>query len=308
MVSIIIGMMIISFPLGAYVVYYTNAGEHITHQIPISALEPFGIQQPIPYVQLGEVFAAIWAIYAALFALALLGPDRSVVTALKDTVSGGNKTGNYMIQAVSWFALLVLASAIIDGIQRSIGIELTPPQGNELTNFYAITMAPLLEETVFRVALVGIPLFLLYTHRLSFWFLIRALWHPARHLHIYDKRQVYAIILIVGVMFGIIHMATDQWGFAKIFQASIAGIILGYVYYKHGLVCALVVHWASNYFIYAYGNFVAHAGGWSLETAFEQSFFDTIQIILLATGGVTLLIHVFKHIIDSRPVDSEQIS
>ena len=307
MVSIIIGMMIISFPLGIYVVYYTDAGDNITHHIPISALEPFGIQQPIPYVQMGEVFAAVWAIYAALFALALIGPGRSVVSALKDTVSGVGRTKNYMIQAVSWFTLLVLASAIIEVIQGSLGMEITPPQGNDLVNFYTITLAPLIEEAAFRVALVGLPLFLLYTHRRSVGFLLRALWHPSRHLHTYDMRGVFAIVVIIGVMFGLAHMATDQWGYAKIAQASVAGIILGYVYYKHGLVSALIVHWASNYFIYAYGNFVAHAGEWSLERAFEQSFFDTIQIILLMTGVISLLILIFQRVTGPKPANVEQI-
>lgn len=307
MISIIIGMMIFSFPMGVYVMYYTDTGGSITHDIPVSALESFGIQQPVPYIQMGEVFAAIWAVYAALFALALLGPGRSVVSALKDTVSGSDGTRNYMVQAVSWFALLVLASAVIEIIQRSFGAEITPPQGNDLINFYTITLAPLIEETIFRVALVGLPLFFLYTHRRSMRFLLRVLWHPARHLHTYDMRGVFAIVLIIGVMFGFAHMATDQWGYAKIIQASLAGIMLGYVYYKHGFVCALIVHWASNYFIYAYGNFVAHAGGWSLEKAFEQSFFDTIQIILLVTGGVSLLILIFKRVTSPNPIDHKEI-
>lgn len=288
LVSIIVGMLAVSFPLGAYVMYHTDIGDGLNHNIPVSALESFGVSHPIPYVEMGEVFAVIWALYAALFALALVGPGRDAATSIRRWTGGDRPDENYMLQAVSWFSVLVLASAIINAIQQIWGAGITPPEGNGLVQFYAISVAPLLEEPIFRCALVGLPLFVVFAHKSSGVFLCKALWHPARHLHIHDKRVATLIILVAAAIFGVSHIL-NTWGVDKLAQATISGVILGYVYYRYGLVCSIIIHWASNYFVYAYGNFVAYTGGWDLQVAFEQQFFDMIQVILLAAGAISLI-------------------
>lgn len=294
LVSIVFGMMLVSFPLGAYVVFHTDIGGQITHQIPLGGLSAFGVvQHPLlpQSIELGDVFVAAWAAYAALFAVAIMGPGRDMAASLKNSISlGGRDTSNYMIQAVSWFSVLVLASTIIDAIQGQAGLSISPPDApNDLVQFYLITLAPLVEEPIFRVALVGLPVFAMYTHRASAAFLLKSLWHPTRHLHIHDSRRMIAVVLAAGVVFGVAHaLSGESWGVDKVAQASVAGIILGYVYCRYGLVCGIILHWASNYFLYAYGHFVAYVGDWGVLEAFEQPFFGTIQAVLIAAGAITL--------------------
>ena len=291
LVSIIFGMLLVSFPLGAYVVFETDIGEQITHQIPAAEMAVFGADQygflP-PYIELGDVFMAAWTIYLVVFAVAVMGPDRDVTASMKSMAYGKGGTSNYMIHGIVWFAILVLVSGVIEAIQGQMGLAMTPPDiGNDLVQFHLITLAPITEEILFRVVLVGLPVFVLYTHRMSPAFLLRCLWHPARHLHILDTKRMYIVILVAGMAFGTAHILSgDAWGTDKVAQATMAGIILGYAYCRYGLACALLVHWASNYFLYSYGNFVAHLGEWSIAEAFAQPFFDTIQIILLAAGAI----------------------
>lgn len=291
--SIIFGMLLVSFPLGAYMVFEADIGEQITHQIPAAEMAAFGAGQYAflpPYVELGDVFMAAWTIYLVVFAVAVMGPDRDVTVAMKSMAYGRGSFSNYMIHAIVWFSILVLASWAIDAIQQQAGLPTTPPDvGNDLVQFHLITLAPITEEILFRVVMVGLPVFALYTHRASPSFLFKCLWHPARHLHIFDTKKMYVVILVAGVAFGVAHvLVEDSWGPGKAAQATAAGIILGYAYCRYGLVCALLIHWAANYFLYAYGNFVAYLGEWSVAEAFEQPFFDTIQIILLAAGAISI--------------------
>lgn len=303
--SIIFGMMLVSFPLGAYVVFETNVGGQITHQLPASDMSIFGVEQYdiLPsYIQMGDIFVAAWAIYLALFAIAILGPDRNITTSMKDVEGGVKNRSNYMMSCIVWFSILVLVSGIIEAVQGQAGLAMSSPDmGNDLVQFHMIALAPIMEEIPFRVILVGLPVFAIYAHRISPMFLVRCLWHPGRHLHIYDKRMMFVVIVIAGVAFGIAHILTeDAWDEGKVIQAAAAGIILGYVYCRHGLICALLVHWATNYFLYAYGNFVAHLGDWGVAEAFAQPFFDTIQIILMAAGALAICAMAMDHL-TARP-------
>ena len=73
-----------------------------------------------------------------------------------------------MFAMTKWLSILILISAIINFIQESFGIVTVPPLGgNSLIQFFYVSLAPLLEEFVFRIILVGIPLFALYSARTS---------------------------------------------------------------------------------------------------------------------------------------------
>ncbi len=297
LISIVLGMMLVSFPLGIYVVFNTNIGEHISHEIPLSLTDVVGVPPiPIPNITLGDAFVIVWSIYVILFSLAILGPRRSIMSSLKDSLYGNDAGSNYMIKAIAWFGVLVLASTVIDTIQGYLDLSLVPPRAeNDLVQFYLITLSPIIEESIFRAALVGLPVFLLYTHRMSLSFLIKALWHPARHLHVHDAKKITAIILVSSILFGAAHVLSgNTWGADKVAQASVAGIILGYVYYRYGLLCSIMIHWATNYFLYAYGYFVAHIGDWNVLDAFEQPFFGTIQTLLVAIGIITIAVKIMQ--------------
>lgn len=303
--SIIFGMMLVSFPLGAYVVFETDMGAQITHQLPAAEMSAFGVDQyeylP-PYVELGDVFVAAWTVYLILFAVAILGPDRDVTASMRDVVNGGGGRSNYVVDGVVWFCVVVLVSGIIEAVQGQAGLAMSPPDvGNDLVQFHLITLAPITEELLYRVVLVGLPVFALYAHKMKPAFLAKCLWHPARHLHVYDARKMYAVIVAAGVAFGVAHVLSGGgWGDGKVAQAVAAGVILGYVYCRHGLVCALLVHWATNYFLHAYGNFVAYLGEWSVAEAFAQPFFDTVQIILMAAGVLAVSAMVMGRLAERR--------
>ena len=178
-----------------------------------------------------------------------------------------------------WLSILILISAIINFIQESFGIVTVPPLGgNSLIQFFYISLAPLLEEFVFRIILIGIPLFALYSGRASIRYFCKMLVVPFSSLNILDSKKAILLIIFVGISFGFAHIAfSDSWSEGKFAQATAGGIILGWVYLRYGIVASLLIHWATNYFIFAYAHFISQINYVPLELAFTNPLMSSLN-------------------------------
>ena len=297
--SIIFGMMLLSFPIGAFVVFHTDIGEEITFEYPLQDLDLFigGLSFQIPAeFELGDAFLILWSVYAVLFAIAMVGPGSGFVKTLTQTLSSGklNVDSSYMISITKWFSILILVSVLITFIQEGFGITtIAPSAENNLIQFYMITLAPLTEEIGFRVLLIGLPLFAMYSHKSSIRLFFKSLWRPKHYLHIPDNKRAITLILIVGVFFGLAHIiAGESWSDGKFAQATASGIIIGWVYYRFGLLSAIMIHWATNYFVYSYANFISQINLISLSESFSHSLFQTMELIFIISGILSILLLV----------------
>ena len=293
--SVIFGLMIVSFPLGAYAIFNSNIGDDIDYNFPLEKFDIFiagiNIQLPIEY-EIGDVFVIFWAIFIILFIMTFLGPKKNFIKTIGDILSNEKNSlaDNYMLNIIKWFSILVLISAVITIVQEAFGIITEPPDTkNDLILFLQLSIAPITEEVGFRLVLIGIPLFLIYSHKSSIKFFIKSLWAPYSTLHIYDKKKVFVIITIVGIFFGVAHVISGEpWTTGKILQASIGGIILGWVYFRYGLAAAIMLHWATNYFIYSYLFLISEINGISLQNASSHSMIGTFEIILIISGMISV--------------------
>src|SRR5712691_10277956 len=119
-------MMIISFPIGAYVVFNSNIGKEINFQYPLDGLNVFlgGIGYKLTiHFEIGDGFIAIWCIYVILFAISLVGPQRNLMKALSLLMTEGwhNIKNSALLSMITWFSILIVFSVIIDLIQHSFG-------------------------------------------------------------------------------------------------------------------------------------------------------------------------------------------
>ena len=293
--SVIFGLMIVSFPLGAYAIFNSNIGDDIDYNFPLEKFDIFiagiNIQLPIEY-EIGDVFVIFWAIFIILFIMTFLGPKKNFIKTIVDILSNekNSLTDNYMLNIIKWFSILVLISAVITIVQEAFGIITEPPDTkNDLILFLQLSIAPITEEVGFRLVLIGIPLFLIYSHKSSIKFFIKSLWAPYSTLHIYDKKKVIVIITIVGIFFGVAHVISGEpWTTGKILQASIGGIIIGWVYFRYGLAAAIMLHWATNYFIYSYLFLISEINGISLQNASSHSMIGTFEMILIISGMISV--------------------
>ena len=305
--SVIFGLMVVSFPLGAYAIFNSNIGNDIDYSFPLEKFDIFiaGINIPIPLeYEIGDVFVIFWAIFIILFIITFLGPKKNFIKTINDILSNEKNpfTDNYMLNIIKWFSILILISAVITIVQENFGIITEPPDtANDLILFLQISIAPITEEVGFRLILIGIPLFLIYSHKSSIKFFFKSLWTPYTTLHIYNKKKALMIIAVVGIFFGVAHVISGEpWTTGKILQASIGGIILGWVYFRYGLAAVIILHWATNYFIYSYLFLISEINNISVQNASSHSMIGTFEIILIVSGIISLVMLFLNYKISNK--------
>ena len=306
LLSVIFGLLLVSFPIGIFLVFESDIGGDINYDYPLTHLELFHgteLYQMPTDVTIGDVFVVLWTFYAILFTISIIGPKHGFFKSLSSVISFGKfeYQSNYMVGITKWLSILILISLLINFIQEGFGIVTVPPLGdNDLIQFFYITLAPLIEEFGFRLILIGIPLFALCSSNASPKYFLRCLWRPA-NLEIYDSKKAIILIVFVGILFGFAHIAFgDSWSEGKFAQAAAGGIILGWVYLRYGFVASLLIHWATNYFVFSYAYFIAQINLISIEDAFSHSLMSSLEILLLLSGVFSVSVLIISKIFSRR--------
>ncbi|MDE1726498.1 MAG: CPBP family intramembrane metalloprotease [Thaumarchaeota archaeon] len=300
-------MMILSFPIGAYIVFNSDIGNEINFQYPVDGFNFFigGIIYKVPIsFQIGDAFIIAWSIYLVLFSISFVGPNSSLTGLLSKIMSDGWRglKDNWLVSVITWFSILILLSVTIDFVQESFGVKIEPPQSqNSLNQFFQLTVAPLTEESGFRILLIGIPLFLIFSNHASWKLFFKALWRPSTYLHITNYKKAAALIITVGIFFGVAHIISGTpWSPGKFTQASMAGIIIGWIYVRYGLGPAILVHWSTNYFIYSYLFFISAIGQVPVSDQVVNPFSNTLEQLLIITGAIAISIKILNYMRSKR--------
>ncbi len=301
--SVIFGIMLLSFPIGAYVIFNSDIGKEITYQFPTKGFNLFlgGISFTIPIsFEIGDAFILAWLTFLVLFTISFLGPKDSFLKILSQSMSSGlrNMKENGLVSMIGWFSILLLSSEIIDKIQNSFGITIESPKTqNDLLQFFYLTSSPLTEEIGFRILLIGIPLFLIYSQKASIILFFKTLWRPSEYLKITDYKKTIAIIITVGIFFGASHIISgNPWSSGKFAQAAISGIIIGWVYVRYGFAPAVLIHWSTNYFVFSYMYFISMLSQTSVNNLLSNPFSNTLEGIILVVGILSFTTKILDYI------------
>ena len=131
------------------------------------------------------------------------------------------------------------------------------------------------------------------------------MWNPGT-LNIHNSKKAIFLIVFVGIVFGFAHIALgESWSEGKFAQAAASGIILGWVYLRYGFVASLLVHWATNYFIFSYANFISQLNFISIEAAFSHSLMSSLELLLLITGVLSISILFLSRFYSKKVSDLE---
>lgn len=303
LLSVIFGMMILSFPIGLYVMFSSDIGKDINYQYPVDGLNLFfgGIGYKIPIsFEIGDAFMISWAIFVILFSISYFGPEDSILKTLSNMMSRGWKSmrGNALVNVMTWFSILILFSVMIETIQQVFGIKIeSPSSDNDLVRFFQIGISPLTEEAGFRVLLIGIPLFLMYSHSTSPKLFFKSLWRPSKYLEIDRYQRSMILIITIGLLFGVAHIVSGTpWSPGKVTQATVAGIIIGWVYVRYGFAPAVLIHWATNYFLFSYLFFISNLSQNPAISDSSNPFSNTLEMILIGTGMIAITIKGLSYI------------
>ncbi len=313
LLSVVFGVMILSFPIGLYVMYDSDVGKEINYQYPINGFDMFvagiGYKVPVSF-EMGDAFVIAWTIFLILFTISYFGPEESLLKTLSSMMSRGVKRfqSNAMVNMMSWFSILILFSVIIDAVQQSFGVKIElPTSDNDLVRFFQIGISPLTEEIGFRVLLIGVPLFLMYSHSASIKTLLKSLWRPSKYLSISDYKKPMILIITIGLLFGVAHIISGTpWSAGKVTQAAMAGIIIGWVYVRYGLAPAILIHWATNYFLFSYLFFLSDLSQSPTINDSSNPFSNTLELILVATGVFAVVIKILERIESKKIAASSQ--
>ena len=92
--SVIFGLMIVSFPLGAYAIFNSDIGDDIDYTYPLEKFDIFiagvNVQVPLEY-QIGDLFVIFWSIFIILFVISFLGPKQNFIKTISDILSNKKK-------------------------------------------------------------------------------------------------------------------------------------------------------------------------------------------------------------------------
>jgi hypothetical protein len=141
------------------------------------------------------------------------------------------------------FAVLFMNVIIVLLTEAFSGEPISPVEDVELWEMlFLLANASVWEELIVRVLLIGLPLLLIHlaTHRLQ----------PKAYRYIlgggFSLGTVEVVLILVSSgLFGLAHF--EGWGAWKVFPASVAGVAFGYMFMRHGLASAIMLHFGFDY-------------------------------------------------------------
>lgn len=294
---------IASFAIGIFIVFFTNCGGDASWNQNVSLdfllINIFGISSV--QFNLGITFLILFSIYLVCYLYCFFNPKPILMKKTlgkrilmpkkpsQEQVSiSTDQNLNYLIIAISWFSGYFLLSVIIDTIQQYFGVTLgNPLTQNALLSFFYLSAAPLNEEILFRVMLLGLPLLLILSpiKKENFFSFLN---HPYKFLRTnktrYNAICISILIAINSTIFGLSHVFFGGgYEAGKITQAALGGLILAWLYYRYGLAIAIVFHWISNFVFFAYSilGFYLFGTPWNTET-------DSLLMSIISIGFIII--------------------
>jgi len=331
-----LAMMLASFPAGFYTVFVSHLSNSYTSSTPVYGLAYdfmlSTVQVPVSG-NLGDVFVLSSAVYFG-FLLLSAAQGGGVLRALRGATSKGYRE-LFSSPLAGMMVLLGAASLVtilIDSVQSSAGIQTGSVSGDPFDLLVNFTLAPLLEESTFRLVMIGVPVALLSVILLREFSpkqILHVLWRPSSAWDVDEtsefegvrtfegsgfslfppgsseslkvraiKPVVLVFLVLSSVMFGYAHYASGAgWGPGKISEAALAGLALGYLYVKYGFHTSVLMHWSINY-VGSVFSFLAqglYGIPWTSNSGSFLDVFPTFDLVFLL--GVPSLLLVVNELL-----------
>lgn len=228
---------------------------------------PIPIMIPIYFFYtptISQTMLFLLTIYLICLFKTFIDGRRDILSVITDI---GNIKDNSFVALTSYTNVTLLIIVIIQQLQEKVGIETGKLiYKNELIKYLSISIAPLIEEIGFRCFIIGLFILVaiirfLGIGELGLKNIIKILIYPSRMdpyiINRYGYNPIYkptvSLIIISSLIFGSIHyIYGGGWEIGKITTASIAGILLGYLYYKYGLPASIMSHYFFNHLLMTY--------------------------------------------------------
>jgi membrane protease YdiL (CAAX protease family) len=207
------------------------------------------------FIVVAILAAAVWYTLRErrLLVQAFTAPLEAIGTRLR-SMSAWVAIAQVWLATTSFQYILILLFTLL-GLQPSSPFSQTPT--NAWVLLFDYSAASVFEEIAFRAFLIGAPMALAavvwrLAHpnrigaRRSVLGALRYLWGGQLRRESSREAQLAAAILVLfsGVLFGLAH--APGWGWWKVLPALVAGLGMGYVFVRHGIGAAILVHFATD--------------------------------------------------------------
>jgi hypothetical protein len=326
-----LAMMLVSFPVGIYTVFGTHLSNNYTSSTPVSAINydfVFAtVEVPIAG-NLGSLFVVLSAIYLGFLLLAAR-QGAGLLKALRACVSDGYRPlfTNPLTATLMLLGATSLVTVVVDSLQTNAGVSTGSLTGDPFDLLLSFTLAPLLEETTFRLIMIGVPvlvLSLIMFREFSPLKAAKVLWRPSSVWDVDEdeygetvrsftdarpsifpdtpedslkvraiKPVVYVFLVLSSFIFGYAHYASGAgWGPGKVSEAALAGLALGYLYIKYGFQTNVLLHWSINYVgtIFSFLAQGLYGIPWTSSSGNYLDVIPTLDIVFLLGVPSTLII------------------
>jgi membrane protease YdiL (CAAX protease family) len=317
-----VAMMLVSFPVGLYTIFGTNLSDAYNASTVVNGLKYYvvftTVNLPINS-NLGGVFVAFLLIYFAFFLFAAK-QGAGLLGALRAAASDGYDAlfSNPLVATLIILGASSLATVALDTVQTSSGVSTGALNGDAFSLLVNFTIAPLFEETTFRLIMLGVPVLILALVLFRDFSPLRAakmLWRPSSGWDVDEtggtetrrsfndsdpaifpgytseslraramRPPVFVFLALSSLIFGYAHYASGAgWGPGKVSEAALAGLALGYLYVKYGFHASVLLHWSINYVgsVYAFLGQGAFGVPWTSNTGSFLDIVPTLDIVFL---------------------------
>lgn len=328
-----IAMMLVSFPVGLYTVFGTHLSGNYSASTPVYSVgyDFFFATVQVPLVaNFGGIFVVISAIYLGFLLLAAR-QGAGLLKALRASVSDGYDAlfTNPLAATMVLLGAVSFVTVLVDSFQTSAGVSTGSLTGDPFLLLENFTLAPLTEETTFRLLMIGLPvvvLSLVMFRDFSPMKAAKALWRPSSVWDVDEagetetvtvrsfeetgpslfpdgpsdslkvraiKPVVYAFFFLSSLIFGYAHYSSGiGWGPGKVSEAALAGVALGYLYIKYGFQTNVLLHWSVNYVgtIFPFLGQAVYGVSWTSNTGSFLDIIPNIDIVYLLGVPSTLIV------------------
>jgi len=156
-------------------------------------------------------------------------------------------TNSFTLIGQLFFALLFFNLLYILGVWVAGSVATAPnlEGGNFRSLLFLLANAAVYEEIVVRVLLLGLPLLIVkgwQQRKLTRGTLKKYLWGGGIEL----GKVELTVVGLSSVIFGLAHVVSG-WGWWKFGQATLGGVILGYLFLRVGLHSSIALHFVIDY-------------------------------------------------------------
>ena len=248
-VFLLLSVTLVSFivinNLAYCIVNFMGIADDISKNLAVSVYIPLGMNDIVLTRIRGTALTALFALDLVILGLAMAyaiysfykGYENEMATGDPDCTEKSGLVGCSSILAVSLF--LSMAYIMFTAVAGQMPDTSWTSSYTTYELVFRLTRAGVIEEIMYRVFWIGVPMLILALivarNKRCWQFLLGGFGM---------SKAAFVLLIISSVLFGLAHLS--GWGWSKVPDAALGGLLFGYIYIQYGLYASMLAHCATD--------------------------------------------------------------